>query len=121
MSAKEEGHPQKTALNKTSEKQDTKDDTDLSRKKADRIAYYRAGVPPKYLKMYDRVISGKGTPRQAIRLQCLACWGWSKSDAADCGGQDCTLYPYNPFHKPVKPPTEPLEQSGTDEQEGTGL
>ena len=82
---------------------------------ADRIASYRVGIPPKYRKMYDRVMAGNGTPRQAIRLQCLACWGWVKSDAAECGGYDCTLYPYNPFLKPVKSLTGSLKQSDINE------
>lgn len=87
---------------------------DMSSKQSERIASYRAGIPPKYRKMYDRVMSGNGTPRQAIRLQCLACWGWSRSDAAECGGYDCSLFLYNPFQKPVKSPTEPLQQPRID-------
>lgn len=117
---KKKGRPPQTAPNKPSDNQDNAQTTALSIKISKRIDSYRAGIPPKYLKMYDRVMAGEGSPRQAIKLQCLACWGWSRSDAAECGGYDCTLYPYNPFQKPVMSPTEPDKACSTNELDMRG-
>ena len=44
-----------------------------------------------------RCITGKASPRQAIRAQCLECVGWVRDEVSRCSSPLCSLYPYRPF------------------------
>ena len=85
------------------------------RTRQERIAKRRADMPKQYRKLYDRVIAGKTSPRDAIKMQCLECYGWVRSETAKCDNYACPLYCYRPYQKAVKSPTEPLEQANVDE------
>lgn len=72
---------------------------------AEKIARRRSFVPSKYRKMFDRCIAGTASPREAIRLQCLQCWAYVRTEAETCDNVSCPLFQYNPLRKCVKSPT----------------
>ncbi len=82
---------------------------------ADSTETHRAAIPSKYRKLFDRVVEGKASPREAIKLQCLACFGYVQSQAKQCDDYLCHLYRYRPYQKSVKSPTEPVQQPNIDE------
>lgn len=96
MSIKEKGHPPQTALNKTSDNQNTRNDTDLSSKKAERIAKRRADMPQIYRGQYDRAMQGKSL-RAAINAFCLECVQWQRVEVRKCPSTPCPLYLYRPY------------------------
>lgn len=69
----------------------------------DRVKEHRANVPRKYKKLYDRVMSKKAPPREAIKLQCLECWAYVKSETELCDNFACPLYLYRPYRSPPSP------------------
>ena len=79
------------------------------------IAKRRGDMPKKYRKLYDRVVTGKASPREAIKMQCLECFGWVQSEMVKCECYACGLYNYRPYQKPVKSSTKSLGRSGVDE------
>lgn len=87
---------------------------------AERIIRRRSFVPTKYKRMFDRCIAGTASPREAIKLHCLECWGYSLDDAADCQGYACPLYAYNPLRMRTKSPTGAGNGSAIDEN-GPGV
>lgn len=72
----------------------------------ERIAKRRADMPEKYRKQYDRCTSGEASPRQAIKMQCLECWGWVLAEVKECDNYPCPLYRYRPFQSRAKSPRE---------------
>jgi hypothetical protein len=84
--------------------------------KAARIAKHRADMPLKYRKLYDRVVAGKASPREAIKMQCLECWAYVKSETKSCDNYACNLFAFKPYQKPVKSPTETLGQLRSNEK-----
>ncbi len=82
---------------------------------ADKTKDHRAASPSKYRKLYDRVLRGKASPREAIKLQCLACFGYCQSEMVQCNSYLCSLYRYRPYQKSVKSPTESVQQSNRDD------
>lgn len=90
----------------------------------ERIIRKRSFVPTRYKKMFDRCIAGTASPREAIKMQCLECWGYGQADAADCQGYACPLFAYNPLRKRIKSPTgadkgstnDDLRPGGTDDR-----
>ncbi len=80
-----------------------------------RIVQRRADMPRQYRKLYDRVMVGKASPRQAIKMQCLECWGWVRTETAKCDNYACPLFRYRPYQKSVKSPTKPLQQPNINE------
>ena len=66
----------------------------------ERIAKRRADTPLLYQKLYDRCMNGEASPRQAIKMQCLECWGWVRAETATCDNVACPLYQYRPYQEP---------------------
>ena len=62
-----------------------------------RIKEHRTDVPRKYRKLYDKVMRGEASPREAIRLQCLECWAYIKTETELCDNYACPLYAYRPY------------------------
>ncbi len=76
-----------------------------ARQKAiNRVAQRRADMPSRYRKLYDRVMKGEATPRDAIKMHCLECWGWAQIETSRCDNYPCSLYPYRPYQSPQSPP-----------------
>lgn len=71
---------------------------------AERIAKCRSGMPSKYRPLYDRCISGEASPQEAVKMQCLQCWGWSQGQTANCDNYACPLFSYRPHRR--KAPSE---------------
>ncbi len=84
-------------------------------KQQERITKRRADMPSKYRKLYDRVVAGKASPREAIRMQCLECWAWVRTETQACDNYACPLYAYRPYQNTVKSPRGALEQAEIDE------
>lgn len=63
------------------------------------IAKKRGEMPRKYQKLYDRVIAGQSSPREAIKLHCLECNGWVRGEAEQCMEWACPLYQFRPYRK----------------------
>ncbi len=82
---------------------------------ADNTKNHRAAIPSKYRKLCDRVLAGTASPREAIKLQCLACFGYYQSEMVQCDSYLCSLYRYRPYQKSVKSPTESVQQSNRDD------
>ncbi|HEG43599.1 MAG TPA: hypothetical protein ENH94_06075 [Phycisphaerales bacterium] len=82
-----------------------------------RVDKRRAEMPSRYRKLYDRVMSGVASPREAIRMQCLECWGYVKAETATCDNYACPLFAYRPYQKPLKSPAEGLGGSNTHENQ----
>ena len=66
---------------------------------ADRISKRRAQVPQQYRILFDKVIGGKAPPRQAIKLSCLECMGYVRSEVKHCDTVTCPLNSYKPYRK----------------------
>ena len=75
-----------------------------------RIAKRRADMPRKYRKLYDKVMAGKTSPRDAIKMQCLECYGWVQTETKKCDNYACSLFYHRPYQKLPKSPTEPLQR-----------
>jgi hypothetical protein len=54
-------------------------------------------VPPKFRKQYLRVLSGKASPRVAIKINCLECVGFSANEVKECTALACPMHRYRPF------------------------
>ncbi len=83
-----------------------------------KLQEHRAAMPSKYRKLFDRVTSGGASPREAIKLNCLECCGYVRSEVERCSGYTCAFYAYRPYQKLVKSPTEPVQRSSNDNQAG---
>lgn len=44
-----------------------------------------------------RAFSGSGSPRAAIKAQCLVCVGFDRNEIKNCTGYSCPLWAYRPF------------------------
>lgn len=64
---------------------------------AERVAKHRADMPELYRKMFDRCTSGKASPREAIKMQCLECWGYVRAETTACDNCACPLFAYRPY------------------------
>jgi hypothetical protein len=87
------------------------DDTILNK---DSIEKHRVEMSSKYRKLFDRVVAGEASPRDAIKLQCLECWGYDRSETQLCDHSLCPLYQYRPYQKPVKSPTEAVKRDSVN-------
>ncbi len=56
-------------------------------------------MPEIYRKNYLAAISGKASPRNAIKSFCLECMGWQRNEVSRCSTIDCPLNLYRPFRK----------------------
>ncbi len=63
-------------------------------------------IPKLYQKLYERAASGKASPRQAIRMQCLEGCGYERNEVTCCTDTGCPLYRYRPFQGRAKRPSE---------------
>ena len=54
-------------------------------------------IPTFYRKLYGRCVRGEASPREAIKCQCLECYGWVRSETAACDNAACPLWRYRPY------------------------
>ena len=70
---------------------------------ADEIKKFRASMPERYRKSYDKAL--KGSLRAGINSKCLDCTNWQKEEIKHCQVLACPLFnvrPYNPAKKARK-------------------
>jgi hypothetical protein len=60
-------------------------------------------VPIKYKKLYKRCISGQASPRMAIKMHCLECWGWQNKETMACDNAACPLFNHRPYQNGPSP------------------
>jgi len=83
---------------------------------------HRAAMPSKYRKLFDRVKEGKASPREAIQLQCLACFGYVQSEMVQCNSYLCPLFRYRPYQqKSAKSSVESVQHSNTNVLSSGGI
>ncbi|KKL82124.1 hypothetical protein LCGC14_1987830 [marine sediment metagenome] len=56
-------------------------------------------MPGIYRKNYLAAVSGKATPRNAIKAFCIECMGYVRSEVTNCDTIDCPLNLYRPYRK----------------------
>lgn len=59
----------------------------------------KSQIPIKYQKQYIKAVNGELSPRQAIKINCLECVGWRRSEVTLCTDKTCPLYKYRPLQK----------------------
>lgn len=64
-----------------------------------RIAKRRSDMSELYRPLYDRVVAGTASPRQAIKSFCLQCMGWQRKDVATCKTAECSLHRHRPYQQ----------------------
>ena len=65
----------------------------------ERIKRHREDIPKLYLQLYDRVMSGGRSRKDAIKLQCLECWGFAIKETQACNNFACPLFQLRPYRK----------------------
>lgn len=83
-----------------------------------RLMEHRAAMPSKYRTLFDRVITGEASPREAIKLNCLECCGYVRSEVERCSGCTCAFYAYRPYQNPAKSAREAVHRSSNGNQAG---
>ena len=83
-----------------------------------RISKRWADVPIKYQKLYERCMTATASPREAIKMQCLECWAWVRTETELCDNYSCPLYRYNPYLK--APEVADSGSSGSQEPSNEG-
>lgn len=68
---------------------------EIAAKRADRIQT----APESFRKLLTQSLSGKCSPRQAIKAQCAECNGFDRHAIADCACWACPLWAFRPFQK----------------------
>ena len=53
--------------------------------------------PDTYKEHWMNACEGKASPKQAIKMFCLECVGWSRGEVARCPAKCCPLYALRPF------------------------
>ncbi len=56
-------------------------------------------MPKSYRNNYLSAVSGKATPRNAIKAFCIECMGYVRSGVTNCDTIDCPLNLYRPYGK----------------------
>ena len=56
-------------------------------------------MPRIYRNCYLSTVSGKATPRNAIKAFCIECMGYVRSEVTNCDTIDCPLNLYRPYRK----------------------
>lgn len=56
-------------------------------------------MPRIYKTAYLSAVSGKATPRNAIKAFCIECMGYVRSEVTNCDTIDCPLNLYRPYRK----------------------
>lgn len=111
MTAKRKKAAAPTATHKkTSGNQDNRNDTELSRKRAEKIAQRRADMPRQFRKVYDIAMSGRSL-RAAVNSQCIECMGYVFNEVKLCCSPQCPLFLYRPV-RGVSYGLSGLSQSG---------
>lgn len=54
-------------------------------------------TPIKYRKLYLRCAEGTASKKDAIKMQCLECWGWNQKETTSCNNTACPLFQYRPY------------------------
>ena len=62
-----------------------------------RIEERGAGIPARYQPLFNRSISGKASPRDAIKAKCLECMGYKKAEVRLCTAPTCPLFTLRPY------------------------
>ena len=60
----------------------------VERRAKDMPSLYRGG--------YLKAVTGRASPREAIKAHCLECMGYSYGEVARCSPGACPLYAYRP-------------------------
>jgi len=71
----------------------------------------RSDIPKLYQSGYERAISGRASPRQAIKAFCLECVDYDNAveEIRLCTDGGCPLYAYRPYRERVRRPPESCE------------
>jgi hypothetical protein len=56
-----------------------------------------AEAPTSCKNTLSRAFSGSASPRQAIKVFCLQCCGFVRSDIENCSARACALHKYRPY------------------------
>ena len=56
-------------------------------------------MPGIYKKSYLAAVSGKASPRNAIKAFCIECRGYKRSEVTNCDSIECPLNLYRPYRK----------------------
>lgn len=56
-------------------------------------------MPKVYRNSYLSAVSGKATPRNAIKAFCIECMGYNRAEVSKCSTIDCPLNLYRPYKK----------------------
>ena len=68
------------------------------------IAAKRAGriktAPQSFRKLLTQAMTGKCSPRTAIKAQCAECNGFDRDAIAGCAAYACPLWHFRPYQKP---------------------
>ena len=70
-------------------------DTKFRAETREEVLAWVAKIAPIHLRLFQRIYSGLGTPRQGIRAFCLLCNGFPKSDL--CNASECPLWGHRPY------------------------
>jgi hypothetical protein len=57
-------------------------------------------APESFRKLLTLALSGKCSPRQAIKAQCAECNGFDRDAITGCTAYACPLWAFRPFQKP---------------------
>ena len=60
-------------------------------------------APESFRKLLTQAVSGKCSPRQAIKAQCAECCGFDREAISDCTCWACPLWTFRPYQKPNEP------------------
>ena len=75
----------------------------------------RDNAPPMYAGTLEKALSGKASPRAAIKAMCLQCTGYSRQEIIDCAIAGCPLHAYRPFTgKRVREASGVIDSVGVD-------
>lgn len=76
-------------------------------------------APPMYKGVMERAVTGRASPRSAIKAFCLRCVGYLREDVTNCTAYKCPLHTYRPYQDGLE-----VAESGTlaaqDEPETVG-
>ncbi|KKN51314.1 hypothetical protein LCGC14_0624220 [marine sediment metagenome] len=56
-------------------------------------------MPGIYRKNYLAVVSGKASPRNAVKAFCIECMGYNRAEVTNCDTIECPLNLYRPYRK----------------------
>jgi hypothetical protein len=59
----------------------------------------REGVPSSAQRITQKALSGKASPRDAIKAFCLECVVWDRAAIKECDIKDCPLWMYRPWRE----------------------